>query len=118
MNSPAVQTEAIFLLDRNVVSLIKDAVAGKTQTDAKKQAYLEWLRTLDVPAHSISPLLSIMEGEKGYEDSIREKAASLEKETHAVGLFFECASTDAAHLLGFRPISWASETPVPGCSLA
>ncbi|SIT48181.1 hypothetical protein BN2475_950016 [Paraburkholderia ribeironis] len=102
MSSPAVQTEAIFLLDRNVVSLIKDAVAGKTQTDAKKQAYLEWLRTLDVPVHSISPLLSTMEGEKGYEDSIREKAASLEKETYAVGQFFKCASTDAAHLLGFR----------------
>ncbi|MCX5541471.1 hypothetical protein M3A49_18530 [Paraburkholderia sp. CNPSo 3076] len=100
MSSAYVQTKALFLLDRNVISLIKHAIAGRAQPDPKKQAYLEWLRTLDVPEHSLSPLLSIMEGEKKGEDSTEEKAACLETETGAIGQFFRQASTDAAYLRG------------------
>lgn len=102
MNSSPIQTEALFLPDRNVVSLIKQAVAGRVPSDPKKQAYLAWLHRLDVPEHSVSPLLSIMEGEKGYEDSVSEKEACLEKETAAVGQFFKLASTDSVHLLSLK----------------
>lgn len=94
-------TSTIFLLDRNVVALIKDACVDGKQCDAKKQTYLDWLRTLDLPENGFSPLLSIMEGEKGYADSAVEKAACLEKEADAVGRFFTRASTDAAHLRVF-----------------
>lgn len=105
MSSSPVQTEALFLPDRNVVSLIKQAVAGRTPSDPKKQAYLDSLRRLDVPEHSVSPLLSIMEGEKGYEDSVSEKEACLEKETAAVGQFFKVASTDSVHLLSLKSMA-------------
>lgn len=98
MNPMLTSTPTIFLLDRNVVSLIKDAVVDGKQRNAKKQAYLDWLRTLDLPENVFSPLLSIMEGEKGHADSAAEKAACLEKEADAVGRFFTRASTDAAHL--------------------
>jgi hypothetical protein len=91
-------TPTIFLLDRNVVALIKDSAGDSNQRDTKKRAYLDWLRTLDVPENGFSPLLSIMEGEKGYADSAVEKAACLETEADAVGRFFTRASTDAAQL--------------------
>lgn len=94
-------TPTVFLLDRNVVALIKDAAVDGKQRDAKKQAYLDWLRTLDVPENGFSPLLSIMEGEKGYADSAVEKAACLETEADAVERFFMRANTDAAHLRPF-----------------
>jgi hypothetical protein len=55
---PPMETETLFLLDRNAVSLIKDAIADREPPNAKKQADLETLRALDVPQHSISALLS------------------------------------------------------------
>ncbi|WP_321935389.1 hypothetical protein [Paraburkholderia sp. J8-2] len=102
MNGEVVPTDALFLLDRNVVALIKDVVAGRVQTDPKKQAYLEALRALDLPTHSMSPLPSIIEGEKGLEDSAPEKAATLQKEALAVRQFFTRASTDADQLLSSK----------------
>ena len=102
MNSHPIQRPGIFLLDRNVVALIKHAVAGGMQLDARKRTYLDGLRALDVPENSMSPILSIMEGEKGYEDSAEEKAKCLEKEVDAVGQFFKRASTDAGYLRAFK----------------
>lgn len=98
MNAMRGSTETLLLLDRNAVAILKDAVAGKPQPDEKKQAALEALRALDVPEHSFSPLLSIIEGEKGREDTVDEKAGCLEKETDVIGAFFTRANTDAAHL--------------------
>lgn len=65
MNSYPYQTPVFLLLDRNVVALIKQAVTGGKQRDPRKQAYVDALRTLDVPENSVSPILSIMEGERG-----------------------------------------------------
>ncbi|WP_434716932.1 hypothetical protein P5X00_14575 [Paraburkholderia sp. A2RO-4L] len=94
----------VFLLDRNVVSLIKSAVDGRVPTDAKKRAFLDGLRALDLPENSFSPLLSLMEGEKGREDSAEEKAECLEKETEAIGRFFTRASTDTCYLRGLKDV--------------
>ncbi|WP_175998270.1 hypothetical protein [Burkholderia stabilis] len=102
MNAHSIPRPVIFLLDRNVVALIKHAVAGGRQRDARKQAYLDGLRALDVPENSMSPILSIMEGEKGSEDSADEKAECLEKEVDAVGQFFKRANTDAEYLRAFK----------------
>ncbi|MDR8032101.1 hypothetical protein [Burkholderia cenocepacia] len=65
MKAYSIPRPIVFLLDRNVVALIKHAVAGGRQHDARKLAYLDRLRALDVPENSMSPILSIMEGEKG-----------------------------------------------------
>ncbi|UIF89263.1 hypothetical protein [Cupriavidus sp. UYPR2.512] len=104
MNSPSVSTETVLLLDRNAIAIIKDAVAGKPQPDEKKQKALDALRALDVPENSISPLFSIIEGEKGREDGAAEKAVCLEKETDVVAQFFRHANTDAAHLRGLQKL--------------
>ena len=98
MNTPSVSTETLLLLDRNAIEVIKVAVAGKPQPNEKKQKALDALRALDVPENSISPLFSIIEGEKGREDGAKEKTVCLEKETDVVAQFFRHASTDAAHL--------------------
>lgn len=100
MVTPIIQTQAIWLLDRNAVAILKDAVAGKPQTDAKKAEALERLRALDVPQNSITPLLSIIEGERGREDTVEEKVGCLEKETDVVGDFFKQAGNDAVYLDG------------------
>lgn len=105
MTTSPISTETVLLLDRNAVALIKDAVAGKPQTDEKKRAALDALRALDVPEHSISPLLSIIEGERGREDTADEKAGCLEKETDVAGQFFRQANTDAAHLNGLKQVA-------------
>lgn len=92
------KTETLFLLDRNAVSLIKDAVAGREPPNAKKFADLATLRAIDVPQHGISTLLSIMEGAHGNADSVGEKAACLVEETDAITQFFLRARTDVVHL--------------------
>lgn len=101
----SVRTETLFLLDRNCVSIIKTAVSGKEQPDEKKQAALEALKAIDLPQYSISPILSIMEGEKGREDDADQKALCLETEADAIGQFFKLANTDAAHLDGLKDIA-------------
>ena len=92
------EPETLFLLDRNAVSLIKDAVAGREPLNAKKQANLATLRALDVPQHGITALLSIMEGARGAADSVEEKIECLVEETNAIAYFFLLASTDAVYL--------------------
>lgn len=105
MNEQPVSTETLLLLDRNAVAIIKDAVAGKPQPDEKKRAALEALRALDAPEYSISPLLSIIEGERGREDTAEEKAGCLERETDVTGQFFRQANTDAAHLGSLKQLA-------------
>lgn len=94
----SMEIETLFLLDRNAVSLIKNALAGTKTVGVKKQNDLFTLRALDVPQHSISPLLSIIEGERGDADSVAEKAECLAKETDAIAGFFVQACTDAVFL--------------------
>ncbi|SPA02785.1 hypothetical protein CBM2626_B30103 [Cupriavidus taiwanensis] len=98
MNSTNVQTDTLFLLDRNVLSVIKVAIAGKEQKGEKEQRMLDFLRGIDVPQYAISPLPSLMEGEHGREDNVTEKTKQLEKETEAVSRFFRYARTDSAYL--------------------
>jgi len=88
----------LHLLDRNAVSLIKDSVAGKIQEDKKKINFLFHLRSLDNQNDYVSPLLSIIEGEKGQEDSAVEKSQCQLTESEAVRLFFRHAQTDSTLL--------------------
>lgn len=88
----------LHLLDRCVVSLIKECNAGKVQTDRKKVDFLRYLRTLDRPGDYVSPLLSIVEGEHGREDTAGEKSACQRKESEEVRRFFRFASTDSDYL--------------------
>lgn len=88
----------LFLLDRNAVDCIKNANKGVKQTDPNKLALLERLRALDVQGHAISPLLSIIEGEQGRNDTAEEKAACAVTEASALKGFFNHAVVDSAFL--------------------
>lgn len=98
LTTPNVQTETLFLLDRNVVSVIKEANAGNPQKGPKQQDMLERLREIDLPQNAISPLLSLIEGEVAREANPSEMLAGLNKETRALATFFHLASTDSAFL--------------------
>jgi len=98
MDSTNVQTDTLFLLDRNVVSVIKVAIAGNEQKGEKEQRMLDFLRGIDSPQYAISPLPSLMEGEHGREDNLIEKTKQVEKETEAVARFFRSARTDSEYL--------------------
>lgn len=88
----------LHLLDRNAVSLIKEHNSGKVQTDPKKVKFLDHLKSLDRPENLVTPLLSIIEGEKGREDSGEEKAVCQRKESEAIRVFFRFATTDSDNL--------------------
>lgn len=88
------QTDTLFLLDRNVVDVIKVANAGKEQKGIKEQRMLTFLKSIDDSKYSVSPLLALIEGEHGREDSAEEKIVQLHKETSAVASFFRHARTD------------------------
>ncbi|WP_116603024.1 hypothetical protein [Cupriavidus alkaliphilus] len=104
MNSINVQTDTLFLLDRNVLSVIKVAIDGNEQKGEKEQRMLDFLRRIDVPQYAISPLPSLMEGEHRREDNVTEKAQQLEKEAEAVSRFFRAARTDSEYLKSARDI--------------
>jgi hypothetical protein len=88
----------LHLLDRCVVSLIKECNSGKIQTDPKTVEFIRHLRTLDRPGDYFSPLLSIVEGEHGREDTADEKRSCQRKESEHVRRFFRSASTDSNYL--------------------
>ncbi|MBN3829851.1 hypothetical protein G3O00_40710 [Burkholderia sp. Ac-20384] len=89
------QTETLVFLDRNVVSVVKDANAGKRQKGTKELAMLERLRAIDKPFHSVTPLFSLIEGEHGRKPSADELFIGLTKEARALDAFFEFATTDS-----------------------
>ena len=93
-----VNTPKLLLLDRNVVALIKDAVAGREITGTKKLKWLEMLSKLDISINYISPLLSMIEGEHGRDDSAHEKIICQNKESDVLRRFFKNAIVDSDYL--------------------
>jgi hypothetical protein len=92
------QTDTLFLLDRNVVEVIKVANAGINQKGSEQQRMFEFLKSIDAIQYSVSPLLSLIEGGKGREDDPGEKIAQLQTETSAVASFFHHARTDSNYM--------------------
>jgi hypothetical protein len=88
-------TTNLYLLDRNVVSIIKDAVRGEQPSDPKKMLMLEKLWQIDTDKAAVSCILSLIEGQKGRDESHAEKIACLQKETKAIKSFFRFAATDS-----------------------
>lgn len=92
------QNPCAFLLDRNVVDLIKESNDGKFQTDKKKIDFLNYLHSIDYAGASISPILSVIEGEHGQEDTADEKSSCQKKESDALRKFFNFAMVDSDFL--------------------
>lgn len=93
----------LFFLDRNVVDLIKGFNSGRKITDPKKIAKLNFLREIDTARSLVTPILSMIEGQKGRKESFQEKLDIAEKETEAVRAFFAKARTDSETIQGLKP---------------
>lgn len=66
--------------------------------DDAKRATLAALSTIDREGSYISPLFSIIEGERGRFDTAEEKAACLRTEVDAIRRFFKVATLDSTYL--------------------
>ena len=86
--------DKIILLDRNVISKCNDLLNKKKVDQNIKRE----LRRLNQPNIFISPLLSILEGSKGINETIKEKELTIKKETSIVKHFFKKAKHDAIFL--------------------
>ena len=84
----------VIILDRNVISLIKDVNSGNVISDSNKLNMLSQLRELDIPENKISPIFSIIEGQKGRVETLEEKESVAQLETTALKIFFKKAKID------------------------
>ncbi|WP_109859344.1 hypothetical protein [Aggregatibacter segnis] len=84
----------VIILDRNVINLIKEVNSGKEIIDPNKQNMLLQLQKLDVPENKISPIFSIIEGQKGRVETLEEKERVAQIETAALKTFFKKAQID------------------------
>lgn len=87
-------TKDIYMLDRNVVSIIKASNSGKSIIDQDKLAMLDFLQAIDKPSSSITAIISIIEGQKGRAESLEEKSECMKKEAREIEIFFKEARTD------------------------
>lgn len=86
--------EKLIFLDRNIVSLVKDANARKSQADINKVRMLKKLKNIDRKNNVISPMFSIIEGQHGFPESYTEMQNTINRETEELSRFFRKATTD------------------------
>ncbi|WP_175772906.1 hypothetical protein [Paraburkholderia phenazinium] len=88
----------LWLLDRNLVEWIMQSNAANEKLDDAKRTMLATLKEIDREGIYISPLASIIEGEKGRFDTAEEKLDCLKAETAALQAFFKVATLDSDYL--------------------
>ena len=85
----------VYLLDRNIVSLIRSVNAGKVPVDDNQRRMLEWLRTSDKKENFFSPMISLAEGnQKGIMSGEQFRAVILSVSPLPLERFFKHARTD------------------------
>ena len=92
------RNKKIYLLDRNVISLIKESNNHRRQTDNNKINMLSRLRKIDRKTSFISPILSIIEGQTGSAESPEKIKKTIEVEASALKKFFNKARVDSDFL--------------------
>lgn len=85
-----------IIIDRNIINLLSISLSDKPITDQKKIEMIETLKQLDVPDNTISPLFSVIEGQKGRKETSEEMSQTLEKELGIMDRFFRNAQVDHA----------------------
>jgi len=94
-----VKNRKYFLVDRNVLSIIKNSNSGKPTEDKEKFMMLRKLRKIDMHNNFITPLVSIIEGQIGKIESDQETRETAKREANAMKTFFKNAHTDADLIL-------------------
>lgn len=85
-----------YFLDRNAISRIKEANAGRLdQKDSKKLEFVRELREMDRPDSLIMSSFSIMEGPSKGEGTPIARQADIFESSEAISAFYEKARTDA-----------------------
>ena len=85
---------SVIILVRYVIYLIKEVNSRKSITDINKLDMLQQLKNLDSAQNKISPIFSIIEGQKGREENFQEKRETAEIETEELKKFFKNAVID------------------------
>ena len=96
------KNKKIYLLDRNVISLIKDCNNLKRQNDKKKINMLNRLRKIDRSTSFISPMISIIEGQTGSAESTDKMKKTIEVEALVLEKFFRKAKIDSDFLNNYK----------------
>ena len=81
------------------MSLIKDANAQKKQSRNDKVKMLCYLRKNDRKVTTVTPMLSIIEGQKGRKESYEEMENTIKSEAFSLQGFFSKAKVDSSFLL-------------------
>lgn len=82
------QTIDIYVLDRNIISIIKDRNANKSITDKNKQNILDCLNRINCSKSIVSPIFSLFEGQHGRMECVDEISDTVNKELEALEIFF------------------------------
>lgn len=87
---------AIILIDRNVISTCEQILRSREKPLSQELAYRKKrLKELDSYKNMISPLLSIIEGSHGIDETKEQKLKTLEHEISIVNKFFKKAESDS-----------------------
>ncbi len=89
----------ILVLDRNIISVIKNCNSQKSQSRQEQLKMLRYLRFNDRKTISVTSMLSILEGQKGRVESYEEMKDTIESESSALTVFFSKAKVDSSFLL-------------------
>jgi hypothetical protein len=84
-----------FLLDRNVVTLLKHKNSTNNNLDKNHRRMLNFLKKNDLSENIFSPILSITEGQTGSIQNAEDFLQVAKREGAAVRNFFKNARTDA-----------------------
>lgn len=92
----------IFLLDRNIISLVKNSNRRKVQVDRDKIMMLNRPKKIDRSTSFITPLVSIIEGQTGSSESVEKMKKTIEVEATALAIFFNKAQIDSDFLIKMK----------------
>lgn len=87
-----------YILDRNVISVIKEYVDEKPISDPNKKLMLDFLFSVDNYRSKIYAFNSILEGQHGYAETEHQRRETAIKEEEYLNIFFKKARIDISEL--------------------
>lgn len=96
------KTKTVYFLDRNIISIIKDANVWKTIDDQNKKDILSHLYKIDSINSIITPMFSLFEGQHGRIEYDNEVFDTVDKELNVLKNFFKKAKVDDSFISNFE----------------
>ncbi len=89
-----INNKTIYFLDRNIISIIKEADSQKEINDEYKKDILRRLKSLDCKSNIFTAFFSLFEGQHGRIECLSEVSETAEKEVKVLESFFQLATID------------------------